>query len=66
MNVGIGKKQRKLHDTVILLSNPEPAPSKEDTYSQVQKMCFPDDHPNLEQKGQVKGIKIVLQEHKSI
>jgi hypothetical protein len=35
MNVGIRKKQRKLHNTVILLSNLEPAPSEEDTCSQV-------------------------------
>jgi hypothetical protein len=48
INVGIRKKQRKLHNTVIPLSNPEPAPSEEDTCSQVQKMCFLDDHPNLE------------------
>ena len=66
MNVGHGKKQRKLHDTVILLSNPEPAPGEEDTCSQVQKMSFPDGHPNPELRGQAKGIKNVLQERKSI
>jgi hypothetical protein len=32
----------------------------------VQKMYFLDNHPNLEWKGQAKGIKIVLQERKSI
>src|SRR5260221_12648784 len=36
MNVGHGKKQRKLCNTVIPLSNPEPAPGEEDTRGQVQ------------------------------
>ena len=66
MNVGHGKKQRKLRDTVIPLSNPEPAPGEEDTRGQVQKMSFPDDHPNPELRGQAKGIKNVLQERKSV
>ena len=66
MNVNPGKKQRRLRDTVIPLSNPEPIPGKEDTRGQVQKMCFPDDHPNPELKGQPKGIKVVLQERKSV
>jgi len=66
MNVGHRKKQRKLCDTVIPLSNPEPAPGEEDTCSQVQKMSFPDGHPNPELRGQAKGIKNILQEHKSI
>ena len=66
MNVNPGKKQRKLRDTVIPLSNPGPAPSEEDTRGQVQKMCFPDDHPDLELRGQPKGIRIVLQECKSV
>jgi hypothetical protein len=66
MNVGYGKKQRKLHNTVIPLCNPEPAPGKEDMCGQVQKMCFPDDHPNPELRGQAKGIKAVLQECKSV
>src|SRR5260221_6987177 len=66
MNVGHGKKQRKLRDTVIPLSNPEPAPGEEDTRGRVQKMYFPDDHPNPELRGQAKGIKVVLQERKSI
>src|SRR5260221_1510265 len=66
MNVNPGKKQRKLHDTVIPLSNPDPAPGEEDTCGQVQKMCFPDDHPNPELRGQLKGMKVVLQERKSV
>jgi hypothetical protein len=35
MNVGHGGKQRKLCNTVILLSNPEPTPSEEDMCRQV-------------------------------
>ena len=66
MNVGHGKKQRKLRDTVIPLCNPEPKPGEEDMRSRVQKMCFPNDHPNLELRGQAKGIKAVLQERKSV
>ena len=66
MNVNYGGKQRKLQDTVIPVNNPDPVPSKEDTRSQVQKMCFPDDHPNPKLRGQPKGIKVVLQEHKSV
>jgi hypothetical protein len=66
MNVNHGGKQRKLCNTVIPLSNPGPAPGKEDTCGQVQKMCFPDDHPNPELRGQAKRTRNVLQEHKSI
>jgi hypothetical protein len=66
MNVNPRNKQWWLHDTVIPLSNPDPAPGKEDTHGQVQKMCFLDDHPKPELRGQPKGMKIVLQECKSI
>jgi hypothetical protein len=66
MNVNHKGKQRKLHDTVILLSNPGPASGEEDMHGQVQKMCFLDDHLNLELRGQTKGTRNVLQERKSI
>ena len=66
MNIHPAGKQRKLHDTVVPHSNPDPAPGKEDTRGQVQKMCFPDDHPDLELKGKPKGIRIILQERKSV
>ena len=66
MNVNPGKKQRKLRDTVIPLNNRDPAPGEEDTRGQVQKMCFPDDHPNPDLRGQPKGMKIILQERKSV
>ena len=66
MNVNPGKKQRKLHSTVIPLSNLEPAPGEDDTHGQVQAMCFPDNHPDLELRGQPKGIRFVLQERKSV
>jgi len=66
MNVGPGGMQRKLHNTVIPLSNPEGASGEEDMHSRVQKMCFLDNHPNPVLRGKAKGIKIVLEEHKSI
>ena len=66
MNVNHGGKQRKLRDTVIPLNNPDPVRGEEDTRGQVQKMCFPDDHPNPKLRGQPKGIKVVLQERKSV
>jgi len=66
INVGYGGMQRKLCNTVIPLSNPEDAPSEEDMRGQVQKMCFSDDHPNLALRGKVKGIKVILEERKSV
>ena len=66
MNVNPGGKQRKLRDTTIPLSNPDPAPGEEDTHGQVQKMCFPDDHTDPELRGKPKGIRLVLQERKSV
>ena len=66
MNMNPGNKQRKLHNTVIPISNPDPAPGKDDTHGQVQKMCFLDDYIKLELRGQPKGIKIILQECKSV
>ena len=66
MNVNPGNKQRKLHDTVIPISNPDPAPGEDDTHGQVQKICFLDDYIKPELRGQPKGIKIVLQECKSV
>jgi|SRR6266850_7226442 len=65
-NVNPEGKQRKLCNTTIPLSNPAPAPGKEDTHGQVQKMCFLDDHTNPELRGKLKGIRLVLQEHKSV
>ena len=66
MNVNPGNNQRRLRDTVVPLSNPGPAPGEEDTRGQVQKMCFPDDHPDPELRGKPKGMKVVLQERKSV
>ena len=66
INVNPRNKQRKLHDTMIPLSNPDPAPGEDDTCRQVQKMCFPDDYIKPELRGQPKGIKVILQERKSV
>jgi len=69
MNIHHRGRQRKLCDTVIPLSNPPPAQAthgKEDTHSWVQKICFPDDHPEPELRGKPKGMRVILQEHKSV
>ena len=66
MNINPGGRQRKLRDTVIPLSNPDPVHGKEDTRGQVQHMTFPDDHPDLKLRGQAKGVKVALQERKSV
>lgn len=66
MNVNPGGKQRKLRDSVIPLNNPDPAPGEEDTRGQIQHMTFPDDHPDPKLRGQPKGVKVVLQERKSV
>ena len=66
MNIHHGARQRKLHDTVIPLNNPPPAQGEEDMRGHVQRMYFPDDHPKPELRGKPKGIKVILQERKSI
>src|SRR5712671_4675762 len=66
MNVNPGGKQKKLRNTVIPLSNPDPAPGEEDTRRKIQGMCFPDDHSDPELRGQPKGLHTVLMERKSI
>jgi hypothetical protein len=66
MNMGPGGKQRKLRNTVIPLNNPDPAPEEEDTRGQIQQMSFPDDHADPKLRGQPKGVRVVLQERKSV
>jgi len=66
MNVNPAGKQKKLCDTKIPFNNPDPAPGEEDVHGCVQRMCFPDDHSDLKLQGQPKGIRVILQEHKSI
>jgi hypothetical protein len=66
MNVNPAGKQKKLRDTKIPFNNPDPAPGKEDMHGCVQRMCFPDDHSNLKLQGQPKGIRVILQECKSV
>jgi hypothetical protein len=66
MNVNTGGKQRKLCDTIIPLNNPDPAPGEEDMRGQIQRMTFPDNHPDPKLRGQPKGVKVVLQERKSV
>ena len=66
ININPAGKQRKLRDTHILHSNPDPAPREEDTHGRVQQMIFPDDHPDECLRGQAKGIRVVLQERKSV
>ena len=66
MNLNPGGKQKKLHDMVIPINNPDPAPGKEDMRRKVQHMCFPEDHETPQLRGQPKGIKAVLEERKSV
>src|SRR6266851_8650182 len=66
MNINAAGKQKKLRDTKIPLNNPDPAPGKEDTCGHTQSMCFPSDHSDPRLRGQPKGIRAVLEEHKSI
>jgi len=66
MNVNPGGRQRKLRNTVIPLNNLDPAPGEEDTHGQIQCMVFPDDHPDPKLRGQPKGVKVILQEWKSV
>ena len=66
MNIGPGGNQRRLRDTIIPFSNPDPAPGEEDTHGQVQHMCYSEDHADPKLKGKPKGMRVVLQERKSI
>ena len=66
MNVNPGRKQRKLHDTIIPLNNPDPAPGEEDMRGQIQQMTFPADYINQKLRGQPKGGRVVLQEQKLV
>jgi hypothetical protein len=66
MNINPGGKQKKMHDTMIPRSNPDPAPGEEDTRGQIQKMCFPDSHNDPDLCRKAKGMRAVLQEWKSV
>jgi hypothetical protein len=66
MNINPAGKQKKLRDTIIPLNNPDPAPGEEDTRGRTQRMCFADDHSDPRLRGQPKGIKVVLEERKSV
>ena len=46
MNINPGGKQKKLRNTRIPLSNPDPAPREKDTRGHIQSMCFPNDYSN--------------------
>jgi hypothetical protein len=66
MNVNPGGKQKKLRDTVIPHNNPGPAPGEEDMRGRIQRMCFPENHDIPELQEKAKGIRVVLQERKSV
>ena len=66
MNVNPAKKQSRLRDTIIPLSNPDPAPGEEDTRGRIQHMCFPADHPDPNLRDKPKRIRAVLEERKSV
>jgi hypothetical protein len=66
ININLGKKQKKMCNTIIPLNNPGLAPSEEDTHERVQQMCFPEDHSDPVLRGKPKGLWAVLMECKSI
>jgi hypothetical protein len=66
INVQPTCKHSKLCDTIIPFSNPDPVPDEEDMCSQFQHMCFPVYHSDLDLWDKPKGIKVVLEEHKSV
>ncbi len=69
VNINPGGKQKKLRDTlaIIPLNNPDPATGdEEDTRGKIQQMCFPEGHNDLKLRGQPKGMRVVLQERKSV
>ena len=66
MNINPGRKQRKLCKTIIPLNNPASAFGKKDTRDRSQQMTFPDDHIDQKLRGQPKGVRVILQERKSV
>lgn len=67
MNVKPGGKKARLRDTIIPINNPPPQCTKiADTRGQLQRMNFPDDHPDPKLRGQPKGMMQVLMERESV
>ena len=61
-----GTTARVMRDTIIPLNNPPPKPSCIDTRGQPQSMVFPLDHPEPTLRGKPKGMRVVLEERKSV
>ena len=61
MNVNPGRKQCRMHPTIIPNDVPNPA-----VWGQVQDMIFPNDlpphHPYFQFCGQPKGMRVILEE----
>ena len=49
-----------------LHNDPAPKPGQHDMCGMVQDMVYPQDHPTPELRGQLKGMKVVLQEQVSV
>jgi hypothetical protein len=66
MNVNPGGKQWVMRDTVIPLTNLPPKPGQRDMRGMPQTMVYPDTHPDPELCRKPKGMKVILQERKSV
>jgi len=66
MNVKPGGKQTQMRNTTIPLNNPLPKSGEPDTRGLPQSMVFPLDHPDPSLAGVAKGMRIVLQERRSV
>ncbi|KAF8584145.1 hypothetical protein K439DRAFT_1616933 [Ramaria rubella] len=66
MNIKLGGKQCKLHDTIIQLKNPPLQPGKQDTCGRLQQLSYANDHPDPDLRGKAKGICAVIMEHTSV
>jgi len=61
MNVGLGRKQPWMHDSIIPLDNPFGLSRWIQSFN--YPPCLPEDHPHKKFEGQPKGMCVIAQEH---
>jgi hypothetical protein len=66
MNVNPGGAQTLMRDTIIPHNNPPPKAGEVDTRGLPQPLVFPLDHPDPQLAGVAKGMRVVLQERRSV
>jgi hypothetical protein len=66
MNVNPGGAQTLMRDTIIPHNNPPPKAGEVDTCGLPQPLVFPLDHPDPQLAGVAKGMRVVLQERRSV